>query len=114
MNNRRGFTLIEMLTAFALLFCISIGLTYLLKNGKSAILSAAKQRQAVYAAQSMLEKLEEAPFADLSSFNELFFSDGSGKVMINPVATNLVQITLELKWSANKKPLRLTTLRSSL
>jgi len=114
LNNRRGFTLIEMLTAFALLICISMGLNYLLKSGKSAISSASKQRQAVYAAQSKMEEIAAVPYSSLAAFNENSFADGKGRISINSVASNLMRITLEMQWSANKRPLRLSTLRSNL
>ena len=113
MNNRPGFTLIEILTAFAVLLTMTISLHLLLMGGKNTLTSAYNQRQALYIAQNEMEKLLVVPFSELPNYDSKIFANGKGHISIKSVFSDLYQIKIELTWSTAKKPISFITLRSN-
>lgn len=110
--NRRGFTLVELLLAASLFLVATTAFGYLLRVGKTAVGSASKFNQSVYAIQARMEEVKRLPFDQLISLDGSTFAQGMGKVSAIPLSADLVSIQLELKWAPKKIPLNLYTLRS--
>ncbi|MDI6731375.1 MAG: type II secretion system protein [Candidatus Margulisbacteria bacterium] len=109
----RGFTLIELIASIAVFLCIITAFNYLMKTGKSAMAAAEQQKQAVYLAIVKMEELRGESFAVISAQNGAAFADGKGKISISPIAIDLLQVQVDIKWAEEKNLIQLITLRSA-
>lgn len=108
----RGFTLMELIISVVIFLSIIAAFNYLMQTGKTALAGTGQQKQATYLAAAKMEELRTASFPSISAKNGETFADGNGKILINPVASDLLQVVVAITWADNKNPIQLITLRS--
>jgi len=110
--NRKGFTLVEILLATALLVVIISAFSFGLKQAISAANSNHDFSRALYAARSQMEEMRRIPFEGLPTLNGTSFSAGSGKIYVATLLPDLLSLQIDLKWNPKRPSLRIYTLRS--
>lgn len=106
---RKGFTLIEVVVALAILLA-AVGSSFLLfRSGMEGAKLGKELTRATYRVQEKMENLRGLPFQTLSSHT---FDLGQGAVDVTSLNSDLKKIEVRLDWRGGRPPLQLTTLRS--
>ena len=104
--SKKGFTLVEVLVALAV-FMIALGVSvYLFKSALAGIKRSYELTDTYFKAQAEAEELRAMSFGSILSLSGARFADGKGKIIIFPVQSDLLEISLEIP------PYKLTTMRS--
>lgn len=110
--NKKGFTLVELLTAASIFLVATLAFGYLLKTALVSIDSASRLNRAAFTLQAKMEEIRPLPFNQLGALNGSTFAESLGKVSVTPVLADLVRIKIELEWDPKRVPLKIYTLRS--
>jgi len=100
---RRGFTLIEVLVALAILVIIGGTFLFFFKTGLDAQADADEFLKALNACRAELEELRATPWAGLRP---------SPHITLTPITYDLYQVELKYNWHPGRKPIEIFTLRS--
>jgi prepilin-type N-terminal cleavage/methylation domain-containing protein len=111
--NRKGFTLVELLVAAALLPAILTLFLGIIKVSAESYQREKVLAQNFFALRSQLEKLRSIPFEQVAQSNGASFLAGAGKIKITPLAADLLKIELRLQPDPLRPPTTLSSLRSS-
>ena len=94
--NRRGFTLIEILVAGALLLTVLSSFTYVLKTAAGYVSKLEAKSKGVYQARSELERIKQLPFAALSGAS-------SGETQTVQVACDLYLVRVKAVYTLRSR-----------
>ena len=113
-NHKRGFTLIEVLVAAAILVFAASASALVFRAVTGEIMRSSELTRSVYKTQDKMEELKITDFSDLSSFHGKTFDQGKGKIEVKPILPDLKELKVEYKWDPLRKPIVIYTLRSSI
>jgi len=112
LNNKNGFTLIEILVAVTLFLLATVSFTFVLQSAKTSANTTEVKQQAIYAVQATYEQLKLVPFNQLKNFDGLTFWQKQGKIEVKNLLADLLTVKIELAWHPQKNPIKLHSLRS--
>lgn len=114
LDHKRGFTLIEVLVAAAILVFAASASALVLRTVTGEIMRSSELTRSVYITLDKMEGLKTIDFSDLSALHGEFFAQGKGKIEIKPILPDLKELKVEYKWDPVRKPIVIYTLRSSI
>lgn len=109
--NKKGFTLVEVLIAVALLVVVIPAFGSMLNQASIALHTGKDYSIAFYAARDKMEEIRMVSFNKLLALDGSAFFNGKGSLRIWPVSDDLLGIQLELKWQEQRPPLRFFSLK---
>ena len=131
-RNIKGFTLVEMLFAFALFGIVATSSAYLLLASKQLSNESRQRMFAINAARSVLETVKQTPLANVGNINTAAFlpTDANGQtsqelpsgnitITTNPAnlaGATLATVTITVRWMGPRnmpKAFQVSTMRSS-
>ncbi len=109
---KKGFTLVEVLLAGAILVLAASSSFILLRALSQGILNSSELTKSVYSATAKLEELKTVDFDSLSYQDGKDFSQGKGKIEVKDVLPDLKEINITYTWHPKRTPIEIYTLRS--
>lgn len=106
MNNKCGFTLVEVLVAASLFLGLISAVGYSYHAAQQGLASAESRAGRLDELRSELEELRPLPFDSLAGMNGQAFASGEGRVGIVLLDADLIKVTVGIQNT------RLVTLRS--
>jgi Tfp pilus assembly protein PilV len=114
LNNKNGFTLVEILVAATLLITVLSAFSLLIKQAKESALYTRKYTGGIYQLRSQMERIRGSDINELQSMNGASFADGAGKIWVRQLSNDLISVDLELKWAPGRPGIHLLTFKGDL
>ena len=109
---KKAFSIIEVLVS-ACLVVLTLSFCVLLVNrALSLIAYVNRTTAAIFVVCSEMESLRVMPFSDVLLLNGGQFGDGKGLIKVALVWPDLASVSISYKFSENKPPMSISTLRS--
>lgn len=108
----KGFALIEVLIASLLICVFAASFTYMVAAGIKQVVTTKQLTRSVFMSKSIMEELRSKPFDSLYSYNNVSFDNGEGRIIVAPLGSGLISITIRHKTLPDGRQVELNTLRS--